>query len=296
MATAVAHSAMSFGFPSKPQHQPTTNTTPLAINNTMENNKNEDNIRATMLFNKMHKKMRKKEIAQQQKRTFRSHSDPAYQQCRHAVVDWVCQVGEACALKNLTIHSAIGFVDMLLDITPVDASRIQLAAIACILISAKIEEQEDRVPRIHSLTAMCGNAFSRDLILRMESFILNIFKWEVNIVTTINFLEYYLQFSLCPTEMIRNTHLTMRNFEFTKSHLSKTAEFFVDLSEHHSYFREYLPSVVAAASIAAARKMLSVQPIWTEALQLATSYTSEDIYDCATSLLSYYHQTFPSQR
>jgi len=259
----------------------------------MENNI-EDNIRMSVSLTKMHKKMRKKELIQQQKRTFRSHSDPCYQQCRHAVVDWVCQVGEVCGLKNLTIHAAIGFVDMLVDITPVDASRVQLVAIACILIAAKMEEQEDKVPRIHALTTMCGNAFSRDLILRMESFILNIFKWEVNIVTTINFLEYYLQFSLSPTEMIRNPHI--RNFEFTKAHLSKTAEFFVDLSEHHSYFRELLPSVVAAASIAAARKMLSLQPIWTDALQLATSYTIEAIFDCSTSLLSYYHQTFPSQR
>jgi hypothetical protein len=256
------------------------------------NTESADNFRMTLSFNKMHKKMRKKECIQQQKRTFRSHSDLCYQQCRHAVVDWVCQVGEVCGLKNLTIHAAIGFVDMLLDITPVDTPRVQLVAIACILIAAKIEEQEDKVPRVHALTAMCGNAFSRDLILRMESFILNVFKWEVNIVTSVNFLEYYLQFSLYPTEVIRNTHI--RNYEFTKTHLYKTAEFFVDLSEHHSYFREFLPSVVAAASIAAARKMLNVQPIWTEALQLQTSHTLDDIGDCSTSLLTYYHQTFPA--
>jgi hypothetical protein len=291
MATAVAHS-MSFGFALMPQYKtPSQPTTPFKANN-MENNI-ADNIRTSLSFNKIHKKMRKKELIQQQKRTFRSHSDLCYQQCRHAVVDWVCQAGEVCGLKNLTIHAAIGFVDMLEDITPVDASRIQLVAIACILIAAKMEEQEDKVPRIQALTTMCGNAFSRELILRMESFILNIFKWEVNIVTTINFLEYYLQFSLCPTEVIRNTHI--RNYEFTKAHLHKTAEFFVDLSEHHSYFRELLPSVVAAASIAAARKMLGVQPVWTETLQLATSYTLQDIVDCSTSLLSYYHQTFPSQ-
>jgi len=236
--------------------------------------------------------MRKKECLQQQKRSFRSHSDASYQQCRHAVVDWVCQVGEACGLKNLTIHTAIAFIDMLLDITPIDRSRIQLVAIACILISAKIEEQEDQVPRVCTLTNFSGNTFSRELVLKMESWILNVFKWEVNIVTTINFLEYYLQAALHPAELAKNNH--QRNYEHTKAHLCKTAEFFVALSEHHYHFREYLPSVVAAASIAAARQMLHVQPVWTDALQLATSHSMENIVDCTTSLLSYYHQTFPT--
>jgi len=76
---------------------------------------------------------------------------------------------------------------------------------------------------------------------------------------------------------------------------TRLLNFFVDLTEHHSYFREFLPSVVAAASIAAARKMLNVQPIWTEALQLQTSHTLDDIGDCSASLLTYYHQTFPAQ-
>ena len=70
--------------------------------------------------------MRKKETAQHAKhlaRGFRSHGDPMYQQHRSAVVDWICQVGEVCRLGNLTIHTAIGFMDMFLDIIPIDGSR-----------------------------------------------------------------------------------------------------------------------------------------------------------------------------
>jgi len=252
----------------------------------------DDNFAVSLAHSKMHKKMRKKEILQQKKRSFRSHIDPAYQQVRPTVVDWISQVGEACGLKNLTTHAAQGFVDMLLDLTPIDRSRIQLVAVACILISAKIEEQEDKVPRVCQLAAFCGNIFSRELVLRMESWILNTFKWEMVVLTTINFLEYYLQACLCPSELNKNPHI--RNYELSKAHLSKTAEFFVDLSEHHSVFREYLPSVVAASSIVAARQLLRIQPVWTDALQLVSAHSVGALTDCSATLLNYYHQTFPS--
>jgi len=294
MATAVATS-LSFDFSSSFSHssqQVQAAAAPLK-RDAMDNN-TVDNGGMRLALQKMHKKMRKKEQLQQQKRSFTSHSDQIYQQCRHAVVDWVSQVGEVCGLRNLTIHAAIGFVDMLLDITPIDTSRIQLVAMACILIAAKMEELEDKVPRVHTLTSLSGNIFSREQVLKMESWILNAFKWEVNIITPLNFLEYYLkEASLGPSEMTRNTHL--RNYELTKTHLCKTAEFFVDLSEHHSYFREYLPSVVAAAALAAARQMLRIQPVWTDSLQLVTAHTFENILDCMTNLWSYYQQTFPSQ-
>jgi len=282
MATAVAHSWSLFD---------NLSFKPASLERTVVEHM-DDNFAVCLAHGKMHKKMRKKEVLQQKKRSFRSHADPAYQQIRPTVVDWISQVGEACGLKNLTTHAAQGFVDMLLDITPVDRSRIQLVAVACILISAKIEEQEDRVPRVCKLTGLCGNIFSRELVLRMESWVLNTFKWEMVVLTTINFLEYYLQACLLPSEMIRNPHI--RNYELSKAHLCKTAEFFVDLSEHHSIFREYLPSVVATSSIAAARQLLRIQPVWTDALRAVSGHDLGALSECAATLLNYYHQTFPS--
>jgi hypothetical protein len=85
--------------------------------------------------------MRKKETAQHAKlmeRGFRSHGDPMYQQHRSSVVDWMCQVGEACRLGNLAIHTAIGFMDMFLDIIPIDGSRLQLVGAATLLIAGTL--------------------------------------------------------------------------------------------------------------------------------------------------------------
>lgn len=242
---------------------------------------------------KLHKKMRKREDLQQKTRSFRSHVDAAYQGLRSAVVDWICQVCRACALKSLTTHSAIGFVDMLLDMVPVDKSRIQLVAIACILIAAKIEEQDGNVPRVQSLLICSGNVFSKELVLRMESYILNMFKWEVMIITPVNFLEYYQEIILHPTELVMNPQI--HNHERCKTRLCKTAEFLIDLSEHNSYFRQYLPSVVAASAVAVSRQIIGVQPVWSDALQAVTSYSVEAITDCANMIFSCYYHMFPQE-
>lgn len=246
-----------------------------------------------LAHNRMHKKMRKKEKVQHQKRTFRGHFDSSYQQFRSAVVDWITRVGEACNLKNLTIHAAMGFVDMVLDLLPVDKSRLQLLAVACILIAAKIEEQEENIPRITTLNYHCGNVYPKQIMLKMESLVLNYLKWEVVIITPINFLEFYLQVAFNPGELANNPHI--RGYADTNTYLMNTAEFFVDLCQHQSFFREYLPSVVAAASIAVSRHVLKIQPVWSPALQLLTGYSPDDIAQCSGDIWSYYNQTFPTR-
>lgn len=244
-------------------------------------------------YNYIHKKMRKKEIAQHAKhlsRGFRSHADPTYQQYRSATVDWMCQVGEACRLGNLTIHSAIGFMDMFLDVIPVDGSRLRLVGAATILIAAKIEEQEPNIPRVSVLGAYCGTT-TPQFIPKVESLILNHLGWEMVVVTPIHFLEYYLLVSLVPSEiLVGNSHL--QSYAEARALLAKMAEFLVDLCEHHSLYREYLPSIVAAAAIGTARQMLKIAPVWSQPLQLISSHSLADISQCMTNIWGHYRQSF----
>jgi len=244
-------------------------------------------------FNHFHKKMIKKEVAQHAKlleRGFRSHADPSYQLYRSATVDWMCQVGEACKLGNLTIHTAIGFLDMFLDVLPVDGSRLRLVGAATILIAAKIEEQEPNVPRVSTLSAYCGAASTPSFIPKVETLILNHLQWEMVILTPIHFLDYYLLVCLLPGELPANPHL--QSYTDTRSYLAKMAEFLVDLCEHHSLYREYLPSVVAAAAIGMARQMLKIAPVWSQPLQLITSHSLGDISQCMANIWGHYRQSF----
>jgi len=246
-------------------------------------------------FNYVHKKMRKKEILQLQKRSFRAHSDNGYQLCRLTIVDWISQVGIVCSLKNLTIHSAVAFLDNFIDCVSVDRPRLQLVAAACILVAAKIEEQEDNIPRIAALSHYSGNTISHELVIKMESFILNKLQWELVILTPLNFLEYYLLVVVSPSELATSPHLGTCEKEKARSYVTKTAEFFVELCQQQSFFREYLPSIVAGSCVAAARQMLQLRPVWCPALQLISGLTTDDISHCFNSIWSYYHQVFPSK-
>jgi len=249
------------------------------------------------LYNYIHKKMRKKETGQHAKhlsRGFRSHGDPMYQQHRSATVDWMCQVGEACRLGNLTIHTAIGFMDMFLDIIPIDGSRLRLVGAATLLIAAKIEEQEQNVPRVSTLHAYCGpTPTPPSFIPRVESLVLNHLNWEMVVVTPIHFLDYYMLVCLLPGEVVGNGNAHLGNcYVDTRSYIAKMAEFLVDLCEHHSLYREYLPSIVAAAAIGTARQMLKVTPVWSQSLQLITSHSLLDISQCMANIWGHYRQSF----
>lgn len=58
--------------------------------------------------------------------------------------------------------------------------------------------------------------------------------------------------------------------------------FFVD-----SLYREYLPSVVAAAAIGTARQMLKITPVWSPALQLISNLSYQDVSPCMLNIAEY---------
>lgn len=249
-------------------------------------------------FNYIHKKMRKKETRQHgmhQQRGFRSHADPAYQAYRSATVDWMVLISEGLGLGPLTVHSAIAFMDMFLDLVPIDGSRLQLVGAATLLIAAKIEEQEPNVPRVAVLHSYCtATPTPPSFIPKVESLILNHLNWEMVVVTPLHFLSYYMLASLQPAELRAHAHVLRGTYEETRSYLAQCAEFLVDLCNHHSLYREYLPSVVAAAAIGCARQqMLGLSlDAWSPALQLLSGLSLQVVEPCMLNIFEHYRQTF----
>jgi len=225
----------------------------------------------------------------QKKRSWRSHQDPIYQECRGPLIDWMAQVCDVCRLKPITLHTSVVFLDTVLDMYPVAKTRLQLVGLCCVFISAKIEEQEDRVPRISRLNYCSANAFSQQLICQMECLILNTLHWDTVIVTPYHFLEYYSVYSLHSSEQ----ELHGASFPATKAYLDKFSSFFLELSLQHSVFREFLPSITAAAAIACARTALNMRPAWSPALSHTSGYQFSEVESCINALWEAYQRTFP---
>ncbi|KAK4480137.1 hypothetical protein RD792_013195 [Penstemon davidsonii] len=105
---------------------------------------------------------------------------------------------QACNYYNFgesTLYTATTYFDRFLSVyqSPVDITwAIQLAAVACLSLAAKIEEVN--VPFTVDLQAVEPKfMFEGKTIQRMELMVLNKLKWEIKAYTPLNFLDYYLR-------------------------------------------------------------------------------------------------------
>lgn len=76
------------------------------------------------------------------------------------------------------------------------------------------------------------------------------------------------------------------------AYYGKYADFFADLALQEYAFQAFRPSVVAAATLAAARKALGVAPLWREELSVLSGYSAEQVEPCFTALWTHYVATF----
>ena len=61
-----------------------------------------------------------------------------YLKYRRILVDWMSEVGEVQHLQTTTVHMAVAFLDRILGTHVESKKRLQLVAMACILIVARM--------------------------------------------------------------------------------------------------------------------------------------------------------------
>lgn len=59
-------------------------------------------------------------------------------------------------------------------------------------VSAKFEENEEKIPTISTLNGFVHNVFSVAEFNQMELLLLNFFCWNLDLPTPVNFMEFYL--------------------------------------------------------------------------------------------------------
>ena len=93
---------------------------------------------------------------------------------------------------------------------------------------AKMDEQEEVIPAVEELNNCTDNAYTPELIVQMETILLNQLRWDVCVVTPAHFLGVYLQCSLSETDTLNG--LEIQNLSALRTDLAKSASFFVDMS------------------------------------------------------------------
>jgi len=132
------------------------------------------------------------------------------------------------------------------------------------LLASKYEEIY--APEVRDFVHISDNAYSRDEILKMERLMLSTLDFNLSTPTPLHFLR---RFSKAARSDSRTHTLSKYIAELT-------------LVEYKMI--EFVPSKIAAAAVYIARKMTDRTPSWTPTLERYTTYSEEDIVECALAL------------
>eukprot|EP00947_MAST-08B_sp_MAST-8B-sp1_P003609 g3609.t1 len=214
-----------------------------------------------------------------------------YLKYRRVLVDWMCEAGDEFNLNNSTMHVAVNLLDRVLQGTVVARNRYQLVAMCCIIIAAKYEEVEEAVPTPADMTEYAQGVFTIDHLISMEVIILNKLKWELRAITPLHFIGYY-----CAKGVLFDTdHMQGKPLvDKVPRYMKKYCDFFADLCLQEYAFQQYVPSVLAASIILAARRALRIRPLWREELSTLTEHEDKTIMPCYDHVWKFYQENFPS--
>jgi len=174
---------------------------------------------------------------------------------RGILVDWLVEVAEEYELSSETLFLAVNYLDRFAATCPVDRRKFQLVGVACMLIASKYEGIF--APAVDEFVYISANTYSREEVLLMEVAILNALNFTLTAATPKVFLRRYLKAA--------SADLTLA---FLASYLCE-----ISLLEYS--FLQYLPSMVAAASVFLALRTLGREP-WSPTLEFYTSYRLQD--------------------
>ncbi|KAI4477716.1 PREDICTED: cyclin-A2 isoform X2 [Polistes canadensis] len=187
---------------------------------------------------------------------------------RLILVDWLVEVAEEYRLQTETLYLAVSYIDRFLSYMSVVRAKLQLVGTAAMFIAAKYEEIYP--PDVAEFVYITDDTYTIKQVLRMEHLILRVLSFDLTVPTPLAFLKDY-----CISNNLSE------KIKFLAMYLCE-----LSLLEADPYL-QYLPSHLAASSIALARHTLQ-EETWPHELELSTGYCLTELKEC----MSYLNKTF----
>ncbi|XP_042470759.1 G2/mitotic-specific cyclin S13-7-like [Zingiber officinale] len=185
---------------------------------------------------------------------------------RAILVDWLIEVHDKFVLMPETLYLTSYIIDLYLSTEMTPRNELQLVGVSAMLIASKYEELW--APEVSDFICIADRTYTREQILRMEKRILDKLQWNLTVPTPYVFLVRFVKAAECDTEM--------NNMVF----------FFAELALVQYSLVTHCPSMVAAASVFAARCTLKKSPLWTETLKFHTGFSEQQLLDCTQILVN----------
>ncbi|XP_074107918.1 cyclin D [Cotesia typhae] len=157
---------------------------------------------------------------------------------RKIVAEWMLEVCEERKCQEEVFPLSMNYLDRFLSICPIRKTQLQLLGTACLLLASKLRETRPLTAEL--LVYYTDNSITLDDLWRWEQLVVSKLKWELSAVTPGDFLLHIL--SRLPVDS--------RAWDFLM--IKRHAQTFIALSAREYKFSMYTPSMIAAASIAAA--------------------------------------------
>ena len=190
---------------------------------------------------------------------------------RNLLVDWLIEVHQQFSLLQETLYLTVGILDRYLQIKAKDIStkQLQLVGITAMFVASKYEEMYP--PEIGDFVYISDHTYTATQIRQMEIDVMASLDFELGRPLPLNFLR-------------RNSKAA-----FVDAQVHAVAKYVMELSVVEYKLAHVAPSVVAAASLAFAmrilgRKKATLVDLWTPTLEYYTSYSLADLAPVVSSL------------
>ncbi|XP_061398432.1 cyclin-J [Musca vetustissima] len=224
-------------------------------------------------------------------------------------------------LSRTTLHLAIYFLDCFMDSYTIRPDKLNLTAITCLMIAAKIEEADMDMPKFADLNRLMGKNYNLQEYRNVERKVLSTFNFNVIRPTSAAFAEYFANNLVTlqdfhtfvnnwnneiSTNRYQHFHQQLQSSEHVMPHamicspcpyrtyeemlivLSKHFFVLIDVTLNYYKFVNARPSIIASACIAAVRQINGVFPIWTPYLINLTECTDDIISPFVEAILAIY--------
>lgn len=117
------------------------------------------------------------------------HQVDINEKMRGILIDWVCEVHLRFRLHPETLFLTVSLIDRYLDKNQVMRARLQLVAVAAMVIASKYEELMP--PNLSDFAFIADNAYSREEILEMERQMLISLEFNITVPSAYCFLQRF---------------------------------------------------------------------------------------------------------
>jgi hypothetical protein len=218
----------------------------------------------------------------------------AYIPSRRYYVDWLSEIGESVRLESSTVAVAVCYWDNLLQVHQIAKEQWHMLALCCLRIAAKFEEAEERVPTMSELGKIVRNLdkpIAPESLRLLEVYVLQRLGWELTRVTPLHVVGHLLAAGVVYEDDLWQGRPIVNKIP---AYIKKYSDFFAALCLQEFCFQKHMPTLLAAAIVAAARRALSIAPVWREELTEATGYSEEDIAEPFDAVWNHYLVSFPA--